>query len=117
MANININVNEFLCEEPVVYDLKYLFEAENVYLVSWTSQGNYYQSTVDPGTIVELWYSVNGEPFELHPANPTPFDAVDFELNFNDLPVTLPIMDLTVRVKIVTNYCEATGVAYITSTV
>lgn len=82
MANINFDVEEFICESPiltsVVYTgIRYIFE------FSYTSQGDYYY-TFDPTTEIQIWYQTDGQStwYQVSPPlNALPFNANGYEID------------------------------------
>lgn len=81
MGNINFDVEEFICESPiltsVVYTgIRYIFE------LSYTSQGDYYY-TFDPTTEIQIWYQTDGQPtwYQVSPPSNPPFNANGYEID------------------------------------
>ena len=107
MANLIINVGEFLCEDPSVEELEVVPGSELSFQLTWSSEGQYYQSVVDSGTYMELWYSRNNQPFQQYLGNPIPFNAIDFEINLGQTNNVGDTLD--VELRLITSYCTGVG--------
>lgn len=78
MANITFNVEELICEEAILTNaVSGIPGQEHKYTLSWTSESSYYNTVAPPATM-ELWFSVEGGPFQAYSGNPVPFDATNF---------------------------------------
>ena len=95
MPNININIEEFQCENPIEFT------------ISYTSLGAIYQANVDPLTTIEMWYSVDGGTLIQYNATTLQFNetnlVVDYSFYFH--PATT---SLYVELRLITNYCTST---------
>ena len=107
MSNININIEEFQCESPIITNLNYVVQSEKEFTISYTSLGAIYQANVDPLTTIEMWYSVDGGTLIQYNATTLQFNetnlVVDYSFNFH--PATT---SLYVELRLITNYCTST---------
>lgn len=103
MSNINFNVEQLVCDKPVITDAHGVFGKENYYSVSWTSNGDYL-NLVDPIVTVELWFSIDGGPFQSYSGNAVPYNYTDLEINFNSIGI--PANGVTFVIKMITPFCE-----------
>jgi len=85
MANININVGAIVCENPVftnVVATATRFE----YLISWTSEGDYYYSFDDTAIMslqIQLYHPLQTVPYY------TGYVGGSIDFNMIDLPVNI----------------------------
>ena len=110
MGDIIINVDEFICESPVIKDvtwngIRYEFE------VDWTSQGTYY-STFDPTTTMELSmdiYEVSNNTLQYSGiiASGVPFDADNYLFDVLDyFPSFSGKYQIHLKLKITNSGCD-----------
>lgn len=104
MADIIFNVEELICESPVITDAHYVIDTEHFYSVSWTSQASYYDSVAGPVTM-DLYYSIDGGPFTPYPSNPVAFNYDNFVMNFNT--IGLANDNIRFMLKMTTAYCSS----------
>lgn len=102
MSNINFNVEDLNCDNPVISDAHFVIGTENFYSVSWTSNGIYLNS-VDPVVVMELWFSIDGGNFQPYLGNPVNFNQVDLQINFNNIQV--PIQGVMFELRMMTPFC------------
>lgn len=105
MANININIEEFQCEKPIITNLIYKPGSEKEFIISFTSLGDYYQ-TFDPSTTIEMFYSVDGGAAVLYTATTLQFNETDLIVAYAPA-FTTATTSLTVELLLTTNYCTA----------
>ena len=105
MANININVGEFQCEQPVITKLEYKIGSEKEFIISFTSLGSYYQTNIDPGTTIEMYYSVDGGAAVLYTATTLQFNETDLVVDYTP-EFSTATTSLTVELFLTTIYCS-----------
>lgn len=102
MSSINFNVEQLVCNNPVITDAHGEVGYENFYSVSWTSDGVYLNS-VDPTVVMSLWFSIDGGIFQEYSGNPVPFNQTNLLINFNDIEI--PLSGVTFEIRMTTPFC------------
>lgn len=87
MANINISVDAFVCETPIINSVTYT-GTRYEFVFSWSSKGDYY-STFDNTTLmhfyVDLYHEGDTTPYHSGQASqPVPFNTNDYTINVLD---------------------------------
>lgn len=112
MSNIIINVDAFMCEDPIIKSVSYT-GTRYIFSVTWTSNGEYY-STFEPTTNLELsvdmYDTQTSTLVQSYVINPSaPFDATDYQFNmfdyYNDFSSKFQIY---VKLKITNSVCNNT---------
>jgi hypothetical protein len=112
MADIIININEFICEDPIITDVTWN-GIRYEFLVDWTSQGAYY-STFDPSTTMELSMDIyetsnNILQYSGVIATGVPFDVNDYMFNVLDYyPTFSSKYQIHLKLKITNSGCDNT---------
>lgn len=113
MAVINFYAEELICKDPEILEAHYVIGSENFFEVTWASEGAYYD-VVSPPVVMELWFSIDGGTFIPYSNNPVPFNATDFEVNFNN-EAELPMVEATFEIRMTTDYCPLAKSNHVTA--